>query len=89
MSSVPCAKLLSIACGALEANPPGSTNKWPYAFYEHCRSNWAAKLQSPGFVPANPSGYSHLRRFAQEIHQSLMFFDDCAPSGFFVVCRRC
>jgi hypothetical protein len=63
--------------------------KWADAVYEHCRRNWAAKLQSPGFVPENPSGYPHLRRVIQEAHKTLVFLlDDRAPHGFFVVCKR-
>ena len=63
--------------------------KWADAVYERCRSNWAEKLQSPGFVPENPSGYPHLRRVIQEAHKTLVFLlDDRAPHGFFVVCKR-
>ena len=63
--------------------------KWADAVYEHCSRNWAEKLQSPDFVPANPSGYPRLRRDIQEAHKSLVFLlDDRAPHGFFVVCKR-
>ena len=63
--------------------------RWADSVYERCRQNWAEKLQSPGFVLANPSGYPHLRRAIREAHQSLVFLlDDRAPHGFFMLCKR-
>ena len=76
-------------CSRGKSERLNALEKWADAVYEHCRRNWAEKLQSPGFVPENPSGYPHLRRAIQEAHQTLVFLlDDRAPHGFFVVCKR-
>ena len=91
MSSLPCERLeeYCLWCCRGKSERLAVLEEWADTVYEHCSRNWAEKLQSPDFVPANPSGYPRLRRVLQEAHSQLVFLlDDRAPHGFFVVCKR-